>query len=858
MPECTIKLKQKRAELKKRQKQDEQELPERKFDHIVFDGLVTLIVETQQAVKHGTSISYVLVLEIDMQLGFYLRMGNIVSRRRHVIPCICCRTTVNENSEIDSSRRRCTYIGEENYISQFTTVRETELDNDEDFGFSKTEPNLDVKNRFRPLSKNTTIKGLDYSSRNFGKLCLVNREKNQRKTKKEKSITTQNSLPVAMPDIPNGLLKKEKSYTTPNSLPIALPVIPNNLLKKDHPDQSIVVNQYVYKPQASAMTFGNENTVKVSEQCKDYSSKHDNDMFHEKTIQYLEKIDRDGVLIRKQTAEILKRLDIVSTESKDYGESNGKMTSKSITTGKGSKRNRPNKRSASKDRNRNSIFRPKSNGSSRNENSFINNRKSQGLLQDMKWNQYETVQKSVLGKITCEVQKCESHDEVERKVVDIRSNLVSVIELRTSELEYSLGKSVTAKRRFHIDGDQQWRDKTVLCLHDHKQRIMRDADKQLQKLKSIREQEIQFTPVTNRKNLFHGIGTNKDSAKTAAESFITLLTNKVQDFVSALMPIDIQQEIIVFAFKCQKSFVLKSIMRDIATGNFVDCVQYILNPNEFARTWLRNFTNKKMFHHRINGKSFYAKLANQKVEEIFKIVGLCIEQSTSHNLPKWLDSFLKNMQNSNGLPLSSADLAPVFSQDYDDACMKTFKLFINSRLTNMKTGVVQTFINANENTVQTMADSHRKIVDSLWGCTMCCPFCHEPCFYTDPDHIKQGLPHRCIQHRPLGVYGFMDNNSNELVTENCNFLIQTSDKGYKFKTEENLRPCKDYKEEFGEWKIKPLTSNDESKYWIWFMCSRKEQLAQVYGGKEPCFPDEWIKCTMKDAISSLDPVYICS
>lgn len=527
----------------------------------------------------------------------------------------------------------------------------------------------------------------------------------------------------------------------------------------------------------------------------------------------------------------------------------------------GSKQHGPKKQSAYKDKDPYMIRRSKSNRSSWNKSTYRTDRKTHGLLQDMKWNQYETVQKSVVGKLTCEVQKCESQVEVERIVETIKSDLVSVIDRKTSELEVSLGKSATAKRRSCLDCVPQWKDNTVSCLHDHKEKVIKDADEQLNEIKSIRKQEIQLTPVTNRKNLFHGIGTNKDSAKKAAEQFIILISKKIEDFVSTLLAIEIQQEIIVFTFECQKSYVLKKIMQDIANGNFSECVQYILKPNDFAKTWLTNFTNTKIFHQKKCGKSFYAKIANKKIENIFKIIEHCIKQLKSEeklNLSSWLDSFLKCIQNSDRLPLSSADLTPLYASDYEDACITTFMLFINSRLANMEDGIVRKFIEADEYSVQGVDKSHKKIVDTLWGCTECCPFCHEPCFYTDQDHIKQGFSHRCIEHRPLGLYGFMDNHSNELVTENCNLLIQTSDKGYKFKTEENLRPCKDYKEEFSEWHIKPLTSKNISNYWIWFMCTRKEHLAEVYGGKYPNFPAEWINCTMNDAILSLDTVYICS
>ncbi|CAC5357727.1 unnamed protein product [Mytilus coruscus] len=476
----------------------------------------------------------------------------------------------------------------------------------------------------------------------------------------------------------------------------------------------------------------------------------------------------------------------------------------------------------------------------------------------MKWNQYETVQNLVFGKATCEVQKCESKEEVGHKVQDLRSDVKNDIYRKTSELETSLGRSAIAKRRSYIDSDQKWKDKTVICLYDHREKVIKQADEQLDKLLSSREEEMQSPPVTARRRVFDSQGTNKESAKKIVELFIILITDKIKENVSKLLTIDIQQEIIVFTFECQKSFVLKKMMCDFATEDFSEFVLYILDPNKYARKWLTNFTNKKIFHQKKSGMNLYAKLATEKIEKIFKTVGYCIKHVHSeekYTLPKWMDSFLKHIQDSNQLPLSSSDLTPMYNPKFQDACMQTFMSFLNSRLDNMKNEIVQKFIDTNENTVYWVDDPYTKIADTLWGCSECCPFCREPCLYADKDHIKQGFNHRCIQHRPLGVYGFMDNHSQKLITENCNYLIQTSDKGYKFKIEELLRLFRDYEKEFSVWNIAPL-QNDKPNYWNWFMCTLKDQLTEVNDAKLPDIPGEWTNYTMTDAVQSLDSDYI--
>jgi hypothetical protein len=67
----------------------------------------------------------------------------------------------------------------------------------------------------------------------------------------------------------------------------------------------------------------------------------------------------------------------------------------------------------------------------------------------------------------------------------------------------------------------------------------------------------------------------------------------------------------------------------------------------------------------------------------------------------------------------------------------------------------------------------------------------------------------------------MECKNSDLVTEWCNDLIETSDRGYRFKDDERLRPCKEYDQEFIDWKIEKHSSSSitEPLYWIWFMCT---------------------------------------
>ncbi|XP_071123845.1 uncharacterized protein [Mytilus edulis] len=764
-------------------------------------------------------------------------MGNNVSRCWRGKRCMCCITNVSEPSE--NFTGPCQFEGkvQENGANKLTTKKEPPLDKDEHYGFVAIDSKKQVEPRFPHLDhedqiENPTVHASERSYKNSsGNMCHPNRESYQQKSE-NRCQNLQLSCYNERPD-----------------------TVIQNIQQVKHVHHM----NYLINPQADAIVIGQDSDVKVNKRDRGTSSKKNRDIMSEK----VDSLSYEVILIRKQNDEIIQRLQSMGQnrpKRQKNGRSNDVINNENIILGKGSIQRPQRELSARKDNDPYMFVRSNSNRKSRRKNTFKNDNKTHGLLQDLKWNLHETAQNLVLGKATCEVQKCESKEEVVHKVQDLRSDVKNYVDRKTTELEKCLGKSAIAKRRSYTDSDQKWKERTVTCLYDHKTKVIKQADEQLDKLLTSRKKEMQSSPVSARRKVFLTQGTNKESARTIVESFINLITDKITEYVSKLLPIDIQQEIIVFTFECQKSFVLKKMMCDFATGDFSECVRYILDPNQYARTWLTNFTNKKIFHYKKSGMNFYAKLANKKIEKIFKTVGTCIKHVHSEekdNLPKWMDSFLKHIQASNQLPLSSADLTPMYHHKYQDACIQTFMSFLNSRLDNMKNGIVQTFKNTNEKTVDWVDNPYTKIVDTLWGCSECCPFCREPCLYADKDHIKQGFNHRCMQHRPLGVYGFRDTHSQKLITENCNYLIQSSDKGYKFKIEERLRLFGEYQKEFSDWKITSLP-NDKPNYWNWFMCTLKDQLTEVYDAKLPDIPGEWTNYTITDAIRSLESDYICS
>lgn len=86
-----------------------------------------------------------------------------------------------------------------------------------------------------------------------------------------------------------------------------------------------------------------------------------------------------------------------------------------------------------------------------------------------------------------------------------------------------------------------------------------------------------------------------------------------------------------------------------------------------------------------------------------------------------------------------------------------------------------------------------EIMNTLWGCPEICMFCKEPCKNTTKDHVQEGHLHRCLQHRPEGIWGFRWRSSQKLQVEFCNHLVPST---YSYIMPWKSGPYKQYKKTF--------------------------------------------------------------
>ncbi|CAG2192339.1 unnamed protein product [Mytilus edulis] len=86
-------------------------------------------------------------------------------------------------------------------------------------------------------------------------------------------------------------------------------------------------------------------------------------------------------------------------------------------------------------------------------------------------------------------------------------------------------------------------------------------------------------------------------------------------------------------------------------------------------------------------------------------------------------------------------------------------------------------------------------------------------------------------HRPDGIGGYRWTKSNKMAVDFCNYSITTD---YSYSSEGKTGKYKNYKEHYPDWDIPP--NSDVSKYWMWVMCTYKEQLKEMYSTDDPDIP----------------------
>ncbi|CAL4124210.1 unnamed protein product [Meganyctiphanes norvegica] len=212
----------------------------------------------------------------------------------------------------------------------------------------------------------------------------------------------------------------------------------------------------------------------------------------------------------------------------------------------------------------------------------------------------------------------------------------------------------------------------------------------------------------------------------------------------------------------------------------------------YANNWMQKYVEKQLFDEKKCRQSpKYIEEAKIKIGNTMQLVEKAIVFATNNligltkekekNTPEvknakiktWIKQFCKNLQD-NQFPINNALFGTLLDSNVTD--FTNFQENIITQFYAEQTKLKSHFKSIHSSTVKWERGSPiNQIMEKLWGYTAQCPFCREPCMWM---HNHEGKSHKCLQHRPQGVGGQFWLGTKELVMENCNLMVNTTNQKF--------------------------------------------------------------------------------
>lgn len=384
--------------------------------------------------------------------------------------------------------------------------------------------------------------------------------------------------------------------------------------------------------------------------------------------------------------------------------------------------------------------------------------------------------------------------------------------------------------------------------------VFEEIDNKYHLKHSPQAQLEKYKPATLIK--FKGLVKKKTEDVIAADIFMESLRQIVIDHVSECLPREIYR-LIQLDFPLGKTNIIKQILSTLANqGSYKKFFEYIKTPNQFARQWLIRYVNDNILSPTKTGsKSEYIRLANIHIDKIFiqfsKSVSATLQTTSNDNtISEWMTIFMENINSSRVLPFSR-NISIGLSVNCD---VGHFTDLVMAKLSEIKDAICHVFECTTELSDGSQEHPIHSLMLTLWGCKATCPFCHEPCKHSSKAHIRDGIPHACIQHRITAAAGHYDepewyafwSSGNKLMIETCNDLVHSDD---FFHFNGDFVPWKSYRKYLPDWDIEPGSNN--SDFWKWFVWNYKDHIEREYGIDLTDVPSTWVRITKQKAIDSL-------
>ena len=283
---------------------------------------------------------------------------------------------------------------------------------------------------------------------------------------------------------------------------------------------------------------------------------------------------------------------------------------------------------------------------------------------------------------------------------------------------------------------------------------------------------------------------------------------------------------------------------------FESFTNYLCNPVKYLRDRLVQSIEYYCLDNADNAANLLlqneVKKIEDKVLEAISTASQRARSSSAMTFSLWIKDFVDNCS-------TLAITTEMFNVAAIDEDLKEFKMFESQLIKLVKEYLqllVQQGVNHQVYKAWTPAP-HEKLLDLMFGCQACCPFCKGLCDQTVRDHVGG---HSTRIHRPQGITGYHYIDTEILVSSICTASVAGDGTFKNVDTSDELHPYKDYQtvnDYYKSWSIPPDSSFEASTYWKWFMATFSQELADFYRVNPPEIPLAWKNISFQDARNQL-------
>ncbi|XP_042267329.1 interferon-induced very large GTPase 1-like [Thunnus maccoyii] len=353
----------------------------------------------------------------------------------------------------------------------------------------------------------------------------------------------------------------------------------------------------------------------------------------------------------------------------------------------------------------------------------------------------------------------------------------------------------------------------------------------------------------------------RDDCQRKAKHFVRCcIKPAVEEYINRSLGINIVDEILTGChsaeFSSRSLFQYKIQEELLQKEEFVSFTTYIDMYEIHVKDWIVEQIQQQMSENKT-----LCKLKIKNLQVIVDKITAALEQATKGpdgvQLPDNKESITKLISNMQKNLIKDISISVEAEKTALFQIQSTCHPFINSlkmSIEDLKEQLQEEF-SKSENITETLNKLPIKPQDELFkrvfGCGKKCPFCKVPCEAGGKDH-KQ---HHAAVHRPQGLGGCRNVDTDKLVEALCTTCVQSKRKFSNTDTKGEWHPYKDYTKYHPDWHIPPDPSMEASDYWKFVLVKYNDRFARLHEAKPADVPKAWRRITKEQALKGLKDAF---